>query len=297
MIATTRGAYAGKGDALFFLKRYDEAIVFLKKSLSLEPDMPQASLIQVLIAEAAQKLGRFEEAETHYRLALHIEPGLQRAHAGLIGLLIEQERPGDLERHSQAVRWQYADDPVLLQGIAEAFRKQKRYAEALEWYAAVFEADPDYTQAHAGRGDALFHLERYEEAIESIKRAISLEPEMATVPALRTLMGEAMQALGQTEAAAEQFERALQDDPRSANAIDRLAMLRYGQGRYGEALELYRTHIDISPDNANAHTNLGIVLYKMGRLDESRKILEHALSLDPTAGRTRTMLELIRTGS
>ena len=287
-------AYAGKGDALFYLERYAEAVVSLKKALSLEPGMPQASLIHVLIGDAAQNLGRLEEAEEHYQLALRIDPGLQRARDGLTRLLFERQRPEELERYLKAAREQYANDPHGLQNIAEMFRKQKRYEETLEWYDAVLRLDPDYTQAYAGRGDALFRLKRYEKAIESMERAVTLEPEMSTVPALRTLMGEAMQVLGRPEAAAEQYERALQGNPHYANAIDRLAMVRYGQGRYEESLTLYRQHIDLNPGHANAYSNLGIVLYKVGRLDEARASLEHALSLDPEIRMAQTILESIR---
>ena len=287
-------AYAGKGDALFYLERYDEAIVFLKKAVLLEPGMSQAPLINTLIGDAAKKLGRFDEAEEHYRLALRGDPGLQRAQTSLDSLLLERQQPEEMERYLETVRERHANDPHGLRNIAEIFRKQKRYEEALEWYDAVLRLDPDHTQAYAGQGDALFRLKRYEEAIESMERAVTLEPEMSTVPALRTLMGEAMQALDRPEAAAEQYERALQGDPHYATAIDRLAMVRYEQGRYEESLTLYRQHIDLAPDHANAHSNLGIVLYKMGRLDEARASMEHVLSLDPTANMAQTLLDRIR---
>ena len=287
-------AYAGKGSALFELKRYEEAIVHLKKALSLEPNMPQAALIHTFVGEAAQKLDRIKEARRHFEIALQIDPGLAWAQTGLTGLLIGQQRPEDLARYLQAAQEQYADDPHGLQNIAEVFRKREQYEEALKWYDKVFEINPDYTQAYADKGDALFRLKRYEEAIESLGRAIALQPDMSTVPTLRVLMGEAAQALGRLEEASEQYELVLKDDPRHVNAIDRLAMVRYEEGRHEDALELYRRHLAIDPDSANTYTNIGVLFYKTGRFEEARETMKQALSLDPQATMAQTVLELIR---
>ncbi|MCY3852067.1 MAG: tetratricopeptide repeat protein [Gammaproteobacteria bacterium] len=289
-------AYASKGDALFALERYGEAVANLKKALALTPDMPQAPLMHTLIGEAAREVERFEEAERHYRDALRIEPGLFRAHTGLAGLLIDRNRSEEADRHLQNVRMRHPDDADGLQGVAELFRKRQQYGKALEWYDAVFEADRDYTQAYAGKGDALFRLGRYEEAIQSLGRAIALEPGMSTVPTLRVLIGEAHQKLGRLEEALAQYELVLADDPHNPGAIDRLAMVRHDQGRFAESLELYRKHISLDPGNANAHSNLGIVLYRMGRTGEAREALEHALTLDPSIDMARTVLDLVRKG-
>ena len=289
-------AYAGKGDALFVLGRYDEATGNLKKALALTPDMPQAPLMHVLLGDAARELDRFGEAERQYRNALHIEPGLFRAHTSLASLLIDRGSLDEADRHLQNVHMQYPDHADGLQSIAELFRKREQYEKALGWYDAVFEADRDYTQGYAGKGDALFRLGRYEEAIKSLGRAIALEPGMSTVTALRVLIGEAHQKLGQLEEALVQYELVLADDPDHSSAIDRLAMVRYEQGRLEESLELYRRHIRLDPGNANAHSNLGVVLYRMGRSGEAREALEHALSLDPSTSMARTVLDLIDTG-
>ncbi|MDE0302834.1 MAG: tetratricopeptide repeat protein [Gammaproteobacteria bacterium] len=289
-------AYAGKGDALFVLQRYDESIESLKKALTLTPDMPQAPLMHVLIGEAAQKLERFEEAEHQYQSALRIEPGLFRAHAGLAGLLIDRGRSSEADRHLQSVLERYPGDADGLQAIAEMFRKRGQHEKALEWYGAVFEADRNHTQAYAGKGDALFRLARYEEAIRFLERAVALDPDMPTVSTLRTLMGEAHQKFDRLEEASMQYELALAGEPQNLRVIDRLAMVRYKQGRFEESLELYRRHVRLDPGNANAHSNLGVVLYRTGRTGEAREALEQALSLDPSVGMARTVLDLIRKG-
>ena len=296
-------AHMGRGHALLQLGRYDEAIADLKESVVLEPEMrqlplqmSQLPLLHTLIGEAAQKLGRHEEARRHYEHALRIEPGMVEAQTGRIGLLLDQQFSEEAERHLRSVRKLYAGDADGLHGVAEFLRKREQYEDALEWYDAVFEVNPDHAQAHVGRGDALVRLERYEEAIETMGRAVARDPGLPAAPALRVLMGESAQALDRLEEASEQYEFALAEDPRHASAIDRLALVRYEQGRLEESLELYRQYIGLSPDSATAYANLGVVLHTMGRLDEARESMEQALVRDPENGMAKTVLDLIRKG-
>ena len=102
------------------------------------------------------------------------------------------------------------------------------------------------------------------------------------------------QELGRTEAAAEHYAGALQIDPRASEALDRFAMLRFGQQRYAEALELYRTLIEIDGGSAQTHVNLGATLYYLGRVDEAARSFEHALSLDSALESARNALEQLR---
>ena len=107
-------------------------------------------------------------------------------------------------------------------------------------------------------------------------------------------MGRVALELGRTEAAAEHFARALESDPRDADALDRLALIRFGQQRYGAARERYRTLVEVNPGSAQTHANLGATLYYLDRVEEAIASFEHALSLDPTLETARAALEQLR---
>ena len=187
-----------------------------------------------------------------------------------------------------------ARDPAPFHAAAEALRTQGRDEDAIAYYRAALIADAEFAPAHAGMGAALFRLQRYEEALESLARAASLQPDPALAGTLQRLMGRAAQELGRSEAAAGHFARALQIDPRDTEALDHLAMLRFGQQRYAAALERYRTLLEIDPGKAQTHANIGVTLYYLGRVDEAIRSLEHALSLDPDLKTARTALEQLR---
>ena len=118
-------------------------------------------------------------------------------------------------------------------------------------------------------GNALYHLERYEDAHESLTRALSLKPDPAYAGSLWRLTGRAAQALGRPEEAARHYERALELDPHDAEAVDLLAMLRFREQRYALALGWYRKLTEISPESARSHANLGVTLYHPDRIDEA----------------------------
>ena len=180
-----------------------------------------------------------------------------------------------------------------LHRAARALLMQERFEEALATYRQALTLDPDYVPAHAGSGEALFHLARYEEALEALARAVALQPRAALAGARLRLMGLAEQELGHPEAAAGHYEMALKLDPDDTEALDRLALVRYHQQRYAEALELYRRLAAIKPDGAQIHANVGAALYFLGRVDEAMASFEHALALDPELETARAALARI----
>ena len=51
-----------------------------------------------------------------------------------------------------------------------------RHEEAVESYRDALALEPESAMAHASMGDALLRLERYEEALESFERALAADP-------------------------------------------------------------------------------------------------------------------------
>jgi Tfp pilus assembly protein PilF len=57
----------------------------------------------------------------------------------------------------------------------EAFTRRD-YAAAISGYQAVIEADPSFALAYQGLAEAYARLDRLDDAIETIQKAIALEP-------------------------------------------------------------------------------------------------------------------------
>ena len=287
-------AYAGIGDALFHLGRYDEAIKSLSRAVSLLPDSPVVGTLYVRMGRASLELDRFETAEKHFQRTMEINPNAVEPLVYLASLRIAQQRFEEADEYLLRAQQLKPRNIATLQNIAEILRKQGHHEQAIAAYRVVLDVDPECAPAYAGMGDALFQLEHYEEALASLTQAFSLKSDLPMAARLHLLMGQASQELGRTEAAAEQYERALHIEPHNTEVLDGLAFVRFGQERYEEALGLYRTLIDIGHAKARNHTNMAATLFYLGRTDEAIQNLERALSLDPNLELAQTYLKNMR---
>ena len=55
---------------------------------------------------------------------------------------------------------------------------EKRYRQALELYRTLLENHPDEAATHANIGVTLYYLDRTEEAVRSLERALALDPSL-----------------------------------------------------------------------------------------------------------------------
>jgi tetratricopeptide (TPR) repeat protein len=86
---------------------------------------------------------------------------------------------------------------------------------------------------------------------------------------------------GNTAAAVEEYNKALDAEPNFLPALLGLARLYDRQGRYDDALKLYRTAAEAHPQNASAQNDLGLCLARSGKLNESTAALRKAMTLEP----------------
>ena len=184
--------------------------------------------------------GRFAEVIEWYRKTLDADPEDAAAHVGMGRMLFHLRRYEQAAESLVRAMSLRSDTPIgAFQLLADALRAQQRHEEAIERYRVVLEIDSEYAPAHAGIGYALLEMKRHEEAVESLARSVSLQPESPAGADRHVAMGRAFLALGRTEAAEEHYARALEIDSRNARALDSLAALRFQHRRYEDALRLY----------------------------------------------------------
>ena len=132
----------------------------MERALELELELPDAGSLHVLIGRSWQALGDWLAALQWYEHALSIDPL----------------------------------NPQALDLLAMAYVREQRYEEALALYRALEEISPDNAQTHANVGAALYHLGRLPEALESLERALALDPDLETT---RTILAAAHKQLQQ----------------------------------------------------------------------------------------------------
>ncbi len=154
------------------------------------------------LAELLERQRRTHEAFQHYRRAVILYP--RRIGA----------RPGPAQCH----------DIVKL---ATALMRTGDMTRALTLFDRAVAIRPNHPLALARRGLALAQLRRTPEAVESLRRAAAVEPDMAEV---RRAMGDLLLQTGQNRAAATELREALRINPKDALARFFLAAAQKKQG-------------------------------------------------------------------
>ena len=86
---------------------------------------------------------------------------------------------------------------------------------------------------------------------------------------------------GQYAASIREVKARLEENPRDAAALVRLAALYRVAGRPGSAAEAYRSALAVDPRNLVAHVNLGLLYYDVLDLDRAIYHLQSAIEIDP----------------
>ncbi|MBB5061255.1 serine/threonine protein kinase/tetratricopeptide (TPR) repeat protein [Granulicella aggregans] len=171
-----------------------------------------------------------------------------------MGYLPRQDLPGNLDRAIAAFRRAVARDPTF--GLA---------------YAQLAEASILQYQL----GNKLADLKQAE---ESSRKAAQLSDQ---IPATYIALGQYHQVTGQRDLALQEFQRALQLDPKSSDALSGVANLYIGQGRIAEAESAYIRAAAINSQDWRGFNNLGKFYQNVGRPKDAIPQFQHAIALTP----------------
>ncbi len=121
----------------------------------------------------------------------------------------------------------------------------------------VLAADDDYFAAHGELGRCLLRQNRLPEAVQSLRRAMALDP---GADGVQSMLGATL----------------------------------FMQGDYAAANEALELAVRLNPDVYQNHFNLGMTMEKLGRIDEAVKHYQHCLEISPNIGPAQQRLEVLR---
>ncbi|NJM84780.1 MAG: tetratricopeptide repeat protein [Leptolyngbyaceae cyanobacterium SL_1_1] len=130
----------------------------------------------------------------------------------------------------------------------------KRYEKALEDFSRAIEIDPEYDWAIASRGKTYHSMKRYKEALEDFSRAIEIDSEYEWAIGER---GEIYRLLNRHEEAIADFNRVTEINPDYSCHNEWGLVLSY-QGKYSEAIEIYRQSLKKDSDSYSIIYNIAI---------------------------------------
>jgi eukaryotic-like serine/threonine-protein kinase len=257
--------------------------------------------------------------EDHPLEALSLQQGVVEAVADLLELRVAPGERHVLQQGNTAVGGAYA---LYLQarGHLQRFERAENLESALSLLQKALEQDPGYALAYAALGEAywrLYELQRRPELValaqENCRKAIGLNDLLAPV---HVTLGMIHRGTGKAEEALADLQRALDRDPRSAEAYRETGRVLQSLGRTKEAEEAFRhaaelrpsdwaVHnylgalyvtdsrladaevefrrvIALAPDNPRGYTNVGAVCFRQGRLEEAEGAFRRSVAIRST---------------
>jgi tetratricopeptide (TPR) repeat protein len=208
----------------------------MQLATALVAEYPDCGLARCLLGEAARRAGQAEQALEHFE---HV-----------------------LEQHPQYV--------VALLGQGRAFRDLGRPEDAADSFEIVLALGTRNAQAHAELGALYQQAGALEQALEHLEAAVASE---AVDAETWERLAQVRQALGAADSAREAYGKALALDPQSISARINLGVLLLDH--YGDpcaAEKLFREALRLAPTELAATCNLGLALQEQGRFEEALKV-------------------------
>jgi Flp pilus assembly protein TadD/predicted aspartyl protease len=172
------------------------------------------------------------------------------------------------------------DDPAAQFQLATQLYETARYREALDAYDLAARGDDTALVARARKGRVRTAL-RIAEFDLAWREAELLNEGPGSDPEARTLLGDALWAMGRFDESDAAFRSALDETPSLSRARFGLARSLATRSRLEEALNEALTTASQAPQDPEVHALVGFIYERLNRFDESAEAFERYLALLP----------------
>jgi tetratricopeptide (TPR) repeat protein len=254
--------------------QYQRVLAIVDDLLAEYPDSPSSHLLRGM---ALDELGRLDDAEKSYEAALKSAPDepqiLARFGMHLIRRGAWKRAVAPLERSARA-----APDPANLFYLAQAYFQTDEKAEALETLERAIALQPDNPTMRLKLGEYQAHGKKYSNALETLLRAQELDPKL---PGLDLALGIVYLRLLEVESARAALQRAAQREPDSPAVLSMLAEACSKARDHAAARQHYERLLELGEDDPRTHLGLGAALVGLGENEAAIPELAKAIELDP----------------
>ncbi len=280
-------AHLRRGDAALAEGRYAQALAAYGHARELAPTdaSVQRAMMRArvhLVAEDAARIAPDAFEDARYEAGVLLESDKPRAHVYLTALGNVLLRQGDVEgakvKFAEALAAD-ASSPLAHTALALVLMSRKEgAAQAKAELELALKARPGHPKALIALGQLLLAEGDATGASARLEEALRAGDDFGA----RMALGNARSQQQKPAEAAEQFQRAAQLDPKSAEALGALGQALLGAGRPEDAERALRASAQLRPDTGTA-TALGFALAQQKRTDQALGIFAQVLAEDAGA--------------
>lgn len=268
-------AWKDKGKALYELKKYREALAAYDQAIQLQPNFLEAWVGR---GYTLNQLQQYQEAISSFETALKIQPNISDAWKGKGDALLNSQRYEEaVATYEKAVQLQ----PNFYEAWYNrgwAYQNLKQYQQALESYQKAVELKSDNSQAWYNLGNVQIELNKNQEALEAYEKAVRFQPNDYQS---WYSQGIALLKMRRFEEAIIAYQQAVKLKPNYYQAWYNLGWAHHQLRRYEQALEAYNKVLDLQPKEYQAWYNRGNVLYNLKRYEEATAAYGEAVYVKP----------------
>jgi tetratricopeptide (TPR) repeat protein len=192
--------YDERAHQLYNEGQYDEAIELLRTGLRLYPDAVE---LQVGMGYARLAREEFAWARRSFEAALVVDPEHEEALAGLGEVLLKfGARPAALGCFDRVLALGFDQDLDLVLQMGRALFREGQVEPARRYFETAVRAHPDSAEAVACVGYAAHRLAQEQDALDWLRRALTIEPRHAEA---RIYLANLLYDRGDYEAALGEF--------------------------------------------------------------------------------------------
>ncbi len=256
------------GLALGAERRGEAAVAALRRTVALQPDMPDAWRV---LADHLAAMGDVEGADAAY--AQHIrystrDPRLLRA-----GTALCENRIAQAEALLRSHLKQRPTDVVAIRMLAEVALRLGRNVDAGNLLARCLELAPGFTPARHNYAVALHRQGKPAEALAEIELVLAQDPRN---PGYRNLQAAILGRIGEFDRALEVYAGVLAEYPQQPKAWMSYGHALKAAGRQADSIGAYRKSIELSPELGEAWwslANLKTFTFTAEEIDAVRRLL------------------------
>ncbi|MGB3208718.1 MAG: tetratricopeptide repeat protein [Crinalium sp.] len=266
-------AWYGRGSALRYQRKDEEAVVAFETAISKQPDYYPALYWQSV---ALRELKQLDKALVAIDKAIKTQPQDANLYNEKWAILSDLKRyPEATAAITEAI--QISPRAVFYYNRGIVYAYQKQWQQAINDYNQAIKIDPQLAYAYNGRGTVYAYQKQWQQAINDYNQAIKIDPQLAYVYKNRGVVYHAQENFS---AALSDYNKALSIDENFIAAINPIGLIKYEMGETDTAIQQWQKSLKVDAQQAEIQLALAVAMYTKGESDKALQLATQALKLD-----------------